>query len=102
MYRNRHTVRARVRLLPTSDGGRSTGIVSGYRSLIRFINSEEDFGFELTLDSRLLLPGAEGMADLSFWAAEALPSLFADLQFEIREGAKIVGYGELVDVGSIK
>lgn len=74
-------------------------MLSGYRSLIRFIDGEDDFGFELTLNSEPLLPGAEGIVDLSFWAGDALPSLSENLQFEIREGTKMVGHGEIVALG---
>lgn len=59
-----------------------------------------DFGFELELEPTLgeggLEPGESGEARLSIWAVEELPSLSPDQKFETREGARIEGYGSVV------
>jgi len=98
------TVIAQVDLLPTSAGGRSTVMLSGYRSLLRFSGSTIDFGFELDLDSRTnpngVAPGSTGHGRLFFWAADDLPMLVEGLRFEIREGNQVIGYGSIVDPGS--
>lgn len=90
-----------VDLLPTSEGGRSGPLLSGYRSLLRFEGSEVDFGFELELDPAVgsggIAPGASGSGRVSFWAVEELPFLFAGQRFEVREGASVVGRGTIVD-----
>jgi translation elongation factor EF-Tu-like GTPase len=97
----RRTVGARVHLLPTSEGGRSDPLLSGYRSLLRFEGGEVDFGFEFELDPAVgpsgLSPGASGTGRISFWAVEELPSLLDGQRFELREGARVVGTGTIVE-----
>src|SRR5262249_25003818 len=97
----RRTVNARVHLLLTSEGGRCGPLASGYRSLLRFEGSDMDFGFELELDTAItpngLAPGSSGTGRLSFWAIKELPSLFAGQRFELREGTRIVGHGNIID-----
>lgn len=60
-----------------------------------------DIGFGLELDPELapsgVAPGASGTGRLSFWAAEELPSLFVGQQFELREGARVVGRGTILE-----
>lgn len=98
---SRRAVTAKIDLLPTSEGGRSGPLLSGYRSLLRFEGSEVDFGFELELDATAgsdgIAPGASGSGRVSFWAVEELPSLVAGQRFEIREGARVVGRGTIVE-----
>lgn len=98
---SRRTVTVEVHLLPTSEGGRSGYLLSGYRSLLRFEGNDLDFGFELELDPTVgpdgLAPGASGTGRISLWAMEELPSLFAGQRFELREGARVVGRGSIVD-----
>jgi translation elongation factor EF-Tu-like GTPase len=97
------TVTTQLDLLPTSAGGRSTAVLSGYRSLLRFVESTTDFGFELELDTITnpngIAPGSSGSGRISFWAAEQLPHLFQGQRFEIREGQRVVGHGFIVDPG---
>lgn len=93
----RRVIRADLRLVPTSEGGRSSPVESGYRSLARFEGSTSDFGFELELDAGRLLPGDSGIGRLSLWAAEELPELSAGQAFELREGSRAVGHGTVLD-----
>lgn len=88
-------VRATLELLPSERGGRSGAIESGYRSLVRFEGSDADFGFELTLEAPLA-PGASDSGLLSFWAVDDLPELAVGQRFELREGARVVGHGEIL------
>ena len=94
---SRITVAARVHLLPTSEGGRSAPLLSGYRSLLRFEGSEVDFGFEIALGPIGIPPGESATGRVSFWATDELPSLFVGQSFELREGARVVGRGTIVD-----
>ncbi len=68
-------------------------MTSGYRSLARFRGSEVDLGFELTLDSDRLEPGASGEGELSFWATDHVPAFEPGDPFEMREGERVVGRG---------
>lgn len=98
---NRGTMNVQVHLLPTSEGGRAGPLLSGYRSLLRFEGSDVDIGFELELDRANGLggvaPGSSGPGRISFLALEKLPSLIAGQRFEIREGARVVGRGIVID-----
>lgn len=89
-------VRAKLHLLDTEEGGRSAPIESGYRSLVRFSGANVDFGSELELESDVLAPGEAGACRLMFWAVDALPALSAGQRFELREGARVVGHGEIL------
>lgn len=98
----RNVIRASLILKPAESGGRAGSLRSGYRSLLRLQGSDTDFGFELVLDeasgSEELKPGNAGTGCLSFWAADKLPNLAKGQQFEIREGTRIIGSGEIIDV----
>lgn len=65
-----------------------------YRSLLRFERMPEDFG---TMGEVILL-GEAGTVRLSFWVVEELPPLAEGLQFEIRDGSRVVGRGQLLHV----
>lgn len=94
---NRRVIRANLRLLTRREGGRSTPIASGYRSTARFDGAELEYGFELELDGGQLGPGEVGTGRLSFWAVEELPELSAGESFELREGARVVGHGTVLE-----
>lgn len=96
---SRTIVRAKVELLPSDKGGRTSPLFSGYRSLLRFEGLHVDFGFELQLEpggSNSLVPGESRFGLLSFWATEQLPVLWPGRKFEVREGVRVVGYGTIV------
>lgn len=93
----RWAVRASLSILAAAEGGRTTPIVSGYRSLARFEGTEVDLGFELELEAESLAPGERGTGRLSFWAVEEVPDLSVGQNFELREGARVVGQGTILD-----
>ena len=94
----RRVITADLRLLQTNEGGRSSPIESGYRSLARFEGTETDFGFELELDADRLAPGESGTGRLSFWAVDELPELATGQSFELREGSRVVGHGAVLEL----
>jgi translation elongation factor EF-Tu-like GTPase len=93
----RKVIRATLDLLTSDRGGREGPILPGYRSLARFEGVDRDFGFELDLDSKDLAPGDTGTGRLSFWAGDELPELHNGQRFELREGARVVGHGTVVE-----
>ena len=95
---NRCVIKARVRLLTTSEGGRESAISNTYRSVVRFGATTGDFGYELKLEDERLEPGESGIAELSFWAVSELPTLTPGQQFEMREGPKLIGEGSILEV----
>lgn len=95
---SRKVFNAKVSLLRTKEGGRTAALRSGYRSLLRFAQSELDFGFELELEdgpTATLAPGESANARLSIWAADDLPIDLQGRSFEIREGLRVVGSGNV-------
>lgn len=70
---------------------------SGCRSAARFEGAELEYGFELELDAGQLAPGDAGTGRLSFWAVEEVPELSAGQPFELREGARVVGRGTVLE-----
>ena len=88
--------RATVELLTTDQGGRKGGIISGYRGLARFGGSDSDFGFELTLDEPSLALGERREGTLRFWAPGVESELTPGRPFEIRDGRRLVGHGEIL------
>jgi translation elongation factor EF-Tu-like GTPase len=98
---NRRHIRADFHLLPADAGGRSTPLLAGYRSLLRFADTQVDYGFELSsLDVASLEgvpPGSSATATFSLWAAESLPMVVKGQRFEIREGNNVVGLGEVLE-----
>lgn len=93
----RKVIRATLDLLASDRGGRESPIVPGYRSLARFEGVDRDFGFELDLESDEFAPGDTGTGRLSFWAVDELPELNNGQRFELREGARVVGHGTVVE-----
>ena len=96
---NPRHIRVDFQLFASDAGGRSTPLLTGYRSLIRFADTQLDYGFEVcSLEAANLEgapPGSSATATLSVWAAEALPLVLKGHRFEIREGNKVVGLGEV-------
>lgn len=89
---DRVEARVRIELVPTSRGGRKTAITSGYRSLVRFANDDEDYGCEVSLDQESLAPGARASGRISLWAGQEA-AVYDGLAFELREGGNIIGRG---------
>ena len=89
------SARVRIRLLATADGGRSTALGSGYRSLLRMVDSDQLYGFELDLDPpRFLAPGGTGTGSIVLLFNTGL-DLATGRRFEIQEGLRTVGDGEI-------
>jgi len=90
------TCRIGLALISTEDGGRQSAIVSGYRSLIRFVDSEAVYGVEIDLDGKVLEPGSAGVASAYIWAASSCPN---EIRFDLLEGARVVGTGKVLASG---
>lgn len=105
-------LRCELRLLPSSSGGRSTPLASGWRGIAWFgeLAAEQDadlydtapplgaevlWGCEIRLDgTEALAPGDAADATLTFFVLEEpRPAMRPGATFEIREGNRPVGSG---------
>lgn len=90
---------AKIRLLSTSEGGRKTGIMSGYRPNVSFADSiNTDVKFEL-INHTSLEPGEKDTVTLTPLNFDAISDFLTfGSQFIIREGAKIIGQGMVLEI----
>lgn len=94
-----HLIEARIRYLTTAEGGRKSGVTSGYRG--QFYYGGEDFdGFQLFPDvapDEFVELGHDVRAFVQFvrqrWEQVHQHRLHIGMKFEIREGARTVGHG---------
>ncbi|RMF07309.1 MAG: hypothetical protein D6773_03670 [Alphaproteobacteria bacterium] len=89
---------ARIKLLPTADGGRRSSVRTGYRPNIRFGDLYTDGSFTF-VDREEALPGDECEARLTF----VNPSYVSDYlqvgsRFDITEGPRKVGEGQILSI----
>ncbi|WP_290051998.1 hypothetical protein [Amycolatopsis solani] len=94
-------IRARLRLLTTEQGGRRTPITSGYRSHWAFPPDHHPDRHDgpVTLDAvRTLAPGEEAMVRLHPLVPDLWPPLIPGLRLTMYEGARVVGFAEVVEV----
>jgi translation elongation factor EF-Tu-like GTPase len=89
-----YDIRAYITLLPTSQGGRSNSILSGYKPAFTF-NTVKHYCGELTLvDTKELRPGQSAEAIIRLLPAITLrKNLKLNESFTIVEGNKAVGNG---------
>ncbi|HEY7154960.1 MAG TPA: hypothetical protein VH575_13445 [Gemmataceae bacterium] len=96
-----HSVEATIRYLTTDEGGRRTGVASGYRG--QFHYSGEDWPsdaiqqFPETIAGSMIELGTTVGVILLFppdrWEEDHSERIFVGMPFEIREGRKVVGRG---------
>lgn len=95
-------VRARVHLLATGDGGRSTALVSGYRAHWSFPSEVHDQSHDapLTLEagpSMRLGPGQQATVRLHPLCPDLWPDLVPGIRLAMMEGARVIGYAEVLE-----
>ncbi|WP_143268965.1 hypothetical protein [Amycolatopsis vastitatis] len=94
-------IRARLLLVTASQGGRRTPIHSGYRSHWVFPPDvhPESHDAPLTLETvKTLAPGEEATVRLHPLMPDLWPPVGPGLRLSMREGARIVGLAEVVEV----
>lgn len=101
--RNAGYLRARLRLLPTSDGGRRTAMASGYRSHWAFPPEVHDERHDapLTFEAgpeHWLAPGGEATVRLHPLVPELWPAVRPGLVLTLLEGARVIGNAEVLEV----
>jgi translation elongation factor EF-Tu-like GTPase len=96
-------VRARLHLLTNQEGGRTAPIASGYRSHWTFPPEVHDDGQDgpLTFERRpgaWLQPGEQTIVRLHPLAPHLWPTLSPGLRLTMKEGARVVGTAEVIEV----
>lgn len=96
-------IRARLRLRPSSDGGRRTAMASGYRSHWAFppeVHAERHDA-PLTFEEgpeRWLSPGEEATVRLHPFAPDLWPVVRPGLELTLLEGARVIGTARVLEV----
>jgi len=95
-------VRANIRLLPTSEGGRASAIKGSYRPNHNFFgpgDREMTIGFIELPEGTELHPGGSIDLPITFWKWHRLEGeIYQGREWLIQEGAKLVGIGTVLEV----
>lgn len=99
------TVKAEVRLLSTSEGGRIGPIRGSYRPNHNFFGPNDrdmTVGFIDLPDGSELHPGQSMKATITFSGWPGLSDqLYQGRKWRIQEGARLVGFGRVIEVLSL-
>jgi len=91
---------AELTYFTTEESGRKTPATSGYRPQVKFdFTEKQTSGQQTFIDKEIVYPGDKVLAKIKVLS----PHFFADnleegMNFEFREGARIVGTGELKNI----
>lgn len=92
-------VRARIRVRATSDGGRKTPIVSGYRASLFFPDDHPQGHDGVLQAAQQVFPGAEADVQIPLLCPELIEDwVRPGSTFEIREGPRMVAAGAVTDL----
>jgi translation elongation factor EF-Tu-like GTPase len=98
------TVKAKLRLRTTEEGGRHTWVTTGYRPNHVFEYNKKgnligSYIGEITFDKEWLQPGDEEMVTVRFLPGESIKKyLNVGQKWWIHEGAQLVGEAEILEV----
>ena len=95
---------AKVTYLTTEEGGRKGYTASGYRHNIMFEGRKEMTpGEQLFVDKDKVFPGDTATAEIRIFSPSIFENyLFIGQHFEIGEGLKVIGHGELLEITNPK
>lgn len=100
-----HQIQTEIRYLTETEGGRKSGVFSGYRGQFHYIDDHSDWdGFQYFPDhAQQIVPLGETVrAMIRFaydrWEVTHKNRIHEGMDFEIREGARLVGNGRVTDV----
>lgn len=94
-----HEIEAEIRYLTTEEGGRRNGVLSGYRGQFYYDGGDYDGGqfFPEQSDEEMVELGITVYALIRFpqsrWYEVHSKRITVGMEFEIHEGAKVVGRG---------
>ena len=95
-------VRANIRLLPSTDGGRTAPVRGSYRPNHNFFGPEDrdmTIGFIELPSGVELSPGESIELPVAFWNWPGLEDqIYPGREWRIQEGAKLVGIGTVLEI----
>ena len=95
-------IKADIRLLSSTEGGRDKPIRGSYRPNHNFFGPNDRVmttGFINLPDGKILNPGESIEIEIQFWKWPGLDGqIYRGRQWRIQEGAKLVGIGTVLDV----
>jgi len=99
MFSEPHFI-ALLKYKTTEDGGRKTAASSGYRPHIKFSFDEYmTSGMQTFIDTEIVAPGESVSAVISILSAEYFEGkLYENLEFDFREGGRIIGTGKITKI----
>ena len=91
---------AKLAYLTTEEGGRMGYAASGYRPHVKFDGRKEmTSGEQLFVDKDKVFPGETVIAEIRILSPNLFEKyLFVGQQFEIGEGSKVIGHGEVLEI----
>ena len=91
---------AKVHYLTSEEGGRKGYAASGYRPHIKFNGKKElTSGEQLFVDKEKVFPGETATAEIRILSPHFLENyLFVGQHFQIGEGTKVIGHGEVLEI----
>lgn len=95
-------VKARIKLIPNEDGGRKTGIISGYRPnhVFEYTSKgklQRTYIGDINFEGEDLMPGEERIATVRFLLVKELEQyLTKGRKWWLHEGPKIIGEAEVL------
>jgi translation elongation factor EF-Tu-like GTPase len=99
-------VRAKIRLLPAAEGGRTAPIRGSYRPNHNFLgpnNKTMTVGFIDLPEGSELNPGESIEVPIMFWKWPGLDDMiYAGREWRIQEGPRLVGFGTVIEILPIR
>jgi elongation factor Tu len=106
LFSDDHEIEATIRYLTTAEGGRKTGVISGYRGQFHYQGDDQPWdGFQYFPDlteGEFVELGTPVRALIQFrrdrWDNVHSKRISIGMPFEIREGRKLVGRGTVTRI----
>ncbi len=91
---------AKITYVATNEGGRENCAWSGYRPHVKFEGEKVmTSGEQIFIDKEKVFPGETVTAEIRILSKDVFKNyLFAGQHFEVGEGSRVVGHGEILEV----
>jgi translation elongation factor EF-Tu-like GTPase len=91
---------AELKYFTAEQGGRKTPAFSGYRPQVKFAFSEmQTSGQQMFLDKNIVYPGETVTAEIAIIGTAFFENTLSEgLDFEFREGSRIIGTGKIIKI----